>query len=343
MKQKLKIGLTIAALGFTGNTFAFTTDGDLNDWLADGGSWAANNDSSIGIDKTALGGQFGGHNYDAERLLASVAWGQTALDHRLHVAIISGVPPDQGIDSLYDEGIGGWRPGDLAIYTGTNHTYSQLWDVNDRSGNNPIHWKRRQAPDFCSPNCDGYDLDSATTTNPNVYGAYIPDERDSAGTLDTDSGLTGDTDLDGNTGYNDPEKRKVVQGARWFTNARGGSQPKMVASMYENQGSDKGQADVVYTEAKYNGANFRPDGKQHYIIEMAISLTSLGWTQGQTTFNDALQWGMNCSNDWINGHGSWAKPGPGGGQPVPEPAALALMALGLIGVGYGRRRTQANS
>ena len=106
--------------------------------------------------------------------------------------------------------------------------------------------------------------------------------------------------------------------------------------MVNGTGTSSATAGVVYTEATFDGGNF--GSVPHYVIETAISLTSLGWNQGDSEFNVALQWGMNCSNDWINGSGSWTNPNTEPGPTIPEPTALALMAIGMIGVGYSRRR-----
>ncbi len=333
-RQKIKICLTIAAFGFSGNALAFM-DGKLDDWLVAQGSWTAHSDIGLGINEETdgLSSDFGGQGYDAERLMAFVDWKTNPNSPTLYAAIVTGLKPYKGDQDEVDlGGSNGWRPGDLGIYTGNNYNMDPdtLWDIDE--GN--IAWTNED------PGSHGNGVGELTSPD-SVYGLRIPDRRDNADTRADYPGYTGST----------PVTRDVIKGGDWYTRSRVVGDPLLPTSLVESTTANvTGTADVIYTRAKIKTgetiSNFDINGSnRHYLIEMAISLTSLGWTQGQTTFNAALQWGMNCSNDWINGHGSWTNPNPdvGTGQPVPEPTALALMALGLIGVGYGRRRTQPNS
>jgi len=318
LRQITTAAATLIALGMAGNAAAYTTDGYLDDWVKNDGSWnTVNGFSGLYVNDNSSSdylNTIGGQNYDTELLMADVDW--TA--QTLYVAVVSGVPPTQGGTDDPDTSSSAYRPGDLAIYTGIGYDSNPtlLWDVNSGT----LNWDSWE-PSGSSTEIDDY-MQLAE-----VYSVELPDP------------LT-----------NPAETGNVYKGSWWHER-----QDHPTSIDYSDGGQWKGDyqgtAGVVYQEAKFSdGSLFAPTGGQgynpippsshsHYLIEAAIPLAALGLS-GSTSFDIALHWTMNCSNDWIAGSGQFSR---SGNNSVPEPAPLAIMALGLVGVGLVRRKASASS
>ena len=313
MKTKLTIALAVTGLLATSAVSAYETDGYLNDWLQSSTSWSAKTDfDGLYEYEDGICNTCGGQNYDTELLMADVDWNARTLN----VVVVSGVDPDQSGSNF--QGGTPWPPGDLAVYTGTELNAVGAWDIDA----NAIDWETPYVGTTRS-----YDNMAAPEQ---MYGVLITDYINT---------VPGETTANTGAGTSEAIASAIWRGREWYVSDNPGAEGDHITSLrlddYFQEGTNTGTAQTVHTEAYWsNGTSFSPDGDDHYIIEAAIPLASLGYTGGDT-FNVALHWTMNCANDYIAGSGSWTKPPQGG--PVPEPGPLALMALGLVGMGVTRK------
>ncbi len=132
----------------------------------------------------------------------------------------------------------------------------------------------------------------------------------------------------------------VVEVAEWYYglwiepdeyDPSGSSDYKSAHPVGVKSGDKLGKAELVYTEALYDGDSIARLGEytgSHYVIETKLDLSVLGIDLGNDPF--LAHWTAWCANDWIQ-----VDPDP---QSIPTPSTLFLLVPGFLGLFRLRRK-----